>query len=132
MRWRVFRRRQKEQDLDEEIQGHLKMEILQRIERGESPDDARANAIRDCGNVTLGKEATRRAWGWQAIDSVEQDLRYGLRFTNPMFRKEFSVSLVTVLTLALAIGTNTALFSWLNAVIFKVPPGIGKPEELVH
>jgi len=63
MRWHVFRWRQKEQDLDEEIQGHLKMEILQRIERGESADDARANAIRDFGNVTLIKEATRGAWG---------------------------------------------------------------------
>ena len=60
-----FSRRRIEQDLDDEIKAHLAIEIRQRIERGESPEEARRNAYRDFGNVALVKEVTRDVLRWR-------------------------------------------------------------------
>lgn len=59
------------------------------------------------------------------------DIRYAIRFVSKMFRQEFGLTVITVLTLALAIGTNTAIFGVVNALLFKAPAGIDKPGELL-
>jgi len=79
-RWRywidLFRGRQLEQDLDEEIRAHIALEMQQRIDKGESTDEARTAALREVRSITLVKEATRDAWAWRTVERIMQDFRY--------------------------------------------------------
>ncbi len=72
-------RQQREEELDAEIRSHLDEAIRDRIARGEAPDEARRNALREFGNVGLVKEVTRAMWGWAALERLGQDLRFGAR-----------------------------------------------------
>jgi hypothetical protein len=74
-----FRRQQCEEELNAEIRHHLDEAIRDRIARGEAPDQARAHAVREFGNVGLVKETTREMWGWSSLERLMQDLRFGLR-----------------------------------------------------
>ncbi len=109
-----FWRHRKDEDLDAEIRHHLDEAIRDRIARGETPDEARANALREFGNVGLVKEVTREMWGWGWLEYLLQDIRYGIRL---MFKHKTS-TLVVILMLGFGIGANTTIFSALEAVMF--------------
>src|SRR2546427_5880988 len=120
-------RRGNEQDLDREIRAHLELEAEEQIEAGQSPVEAPYAARRAFGNVTLIQEATREMWGRTALERLGQDLRYAMR----MMRKSPGFTAVAVLSLALGIGANTAIFTMIDAIFLKLLP-VKDPQELVQ
>ncbi|MEX2300136.1 MAG: ABC transporter permease [Bryobacterales bacterium] len=127
MRWPWFSREPREQEFDEEIQAHFAMAVRDRIERGESPEAAEQAARREFGNRTRIHEITREVWRWNWLDRIWQDVRYGLR----MMRRAPAFTAVAVLSLALGIGANTAIFSLINTLMLRLLP-VREPEQLVE
>jgi predicted permease len=113
-------------ELDEEVQSHLHMAAQERIEQGETAEQARTSAIREFGNVGLVKEVTRDMWGWRWLETLLQDLRYGLR----QLRRSPGLTTVIVLSLALGIGANTTVFTLTDAVMIKMLP-VKNPHQLI-
>src|SRR6267143_1994690 len=110
--------------LDDEIRDHLERDTQEHIERGMTPEAARDAARRKFGNVTLVKEDARAVTIPVWLDQLSQDLRYAFR----MMRRSRGFSAVVIVTLALGIGMNTAVFSVINAVRLR-PLAFPQPER---
>src|SRR6201992_3009671 len=89
----------KKNDLSEEIEAHLRIAVQERVDRGESPIDAHAAAMREIGNSALVADVTRSKWGWQWMEYLAQDVRYALR--QLIKSPGYAAALVATLTLGL-------------------------------
>jgi len=119
--------RKRDAELEKEIQHHLRMAEEERVERGASSRDAQAGARREFGNVGLVKELARDAWGWRWLEDFIGDLHYGLR----VLRKSPGFAAVAILTLALGIGVNAAIFGLVDSALLSAMP-FRDPARLVH
>src|SRR5258708_39971001 len=115
MRWDFWRRKRRENDLDDEIAYDLALDAQERIRSGITPQEAEHASRRDFGNVGLLKEGIREMWGWTSLERLGRDLRYGWRNLrqSPLF------ATMAVLSLAPGIGAKTSIFSVVNAILFR-------------
>ena len=112
----VFGRRSRE--LQEEIDGHVRMAIAERVDRGETEDAARQAVIREFGNVPLVQDVTRETWGWTRLEQLVQDFHYALRQIrrSPMFAATVAG------TLGLGIAAPAAMFTVVDHVLLQPTP----------
>jgi predicted permease len=128
MNWlrQLFSRRRLYRELSEEIQAHLDEKIEALVAEGKSREEATYTARREFGNVGLAQENSRDVWRWPSLEDFLMDVRYGLR----MLRRNSVFTAIGLLTIAIGIGANTAVFSVVNSVLLK-PLNYPKAEELV-
>ena len=119
--------RDRDRELDEELRGHLQMAAHDRVERGEDPAAAAAAAKREFGNVLLVKEVTRAGWGWTWLERLAQDGRYAIR----LLRRDPGFAAAAIVSLALGIGANTAIFQVIDALRLRTLP-VPSPGELAE
>jgi predicted permease len=126
MRFALWRQRQRNQELEEEIQAHLTLAEREEMESGRTQKEAVAAARREFGNVSVAEETTRDMWGWRWLVDAVQDFRYAVR----TLRQKPGFAAVALLTLALGSGSITVMFTVINGVLLK-PLSYPDPERLV-
>src|ERR1051326_460232 len=124
--WLFERRRRREVEIREELEFHLAEEAEDRQEDGIPPEEARWAALRELGNVTRVQEDVRAVWIWTWAEQLLQDLRYALR----VMRANKAFTSLAVLSLALGIGANTAIYSFMDALLLRSLP-VSDPASLV-
>ena len=122
----VFLRARREADLDEELRYHVDRELERLVAAGVAPAEARLQARRAFGGVEVVKEASRDARGTAFLDHLARDTRHAAR----RLRRDWRFTAAAVLILGLGIGVNAAMFSVINAVLFR-PQAVANPESLV-
>ncbi len=126
MQWNFWRRKQHDADLDAEIAFDIAREVEEKVQAGLPREQAERLSRREFGNVLSLKEGVRETWSWASWERLAQDLRYGWRTLrkNPLF------TAMAVLSLALGIGANTAIYSLMDAILLRPLPA-PHPEQLV-
>ena len=123
---RFFFRNRRYEDIAVSIQEHIDERIDELVEEGMPRDEAERSARRDFGNVTLLRERSREVWQWQRLESLLVDLKHVCRRLG----RSPGFAITVVLTLAIGIGANTAVFSVLNSVLIR-PLSYPEPQQLV-
>ncbi len=122
----LLRRRQVEDDLENELRYHLEQEVAHNIRSGMLPEEARVAAQRLVGPVSLYKEECRDAWGIGFFENLVRDFRYAVRMSSrtPLF------TVVALATLALGIGANATIFTFVDNVLLDSLP-VRDPKQIV-
>ncbi len=123
----LFFTRRRDSELADEVRAHLEMAVEDNLRRGMTPEEARYAARRDFGGIEQTKQAYRERRGLPVIETFVRDLGYGGR----MLRKSPGLTAIAILSLALGIGANTAIFTLIDALMLKMLP-VQNPSELVE
>src|SRR6266540_6411703 len=123
----LFNTEGRDRELAEELESHLQMHMEDNLRRGMTPEEARREALLKLGGIEQTKESYRDRRGLPMLETLMQDLRFGVRmlYKNPGF------TAVAVLTLTLGIGANTAIFTVINTLLLRSLP-VKNPKELVQ
>jgi predicted permease len=116
----LFRRRPSDQKIDEELRSHLALAMQERVDRGETPEEARRAALIEFGNVRVTQEDVRSVWTWTDVEQLIADVRSGLQILT----RSPGISVTAITLIALVIGGNTTIFSSVHALLTKPAPAI--------